>query len=305
MNCEILDVKAFLTVIDLGSFHKAALQLNMSQPTVSRRVKALEATVGATLLHRTTRRVTLSNAGRSLEPTLRRVVSEFESCSAVFDAGLRQASKVTIASIATAASSFLPRVLKSFSLRHPNVQFRIFDLSAEEGLYCVARGEADFGINFLKPSRADLRLMPLIDDHFVAAFRNDHSFASRPFIRWSDLSGQSLIISQRSGNRALIDRALAKSNVRLNWSFEDVHLATSFGLVEAGVGMAIIPRMASPAFEGSAITTIPICDPVVRRTVGIVERRQGQSSRAALALRKMLVQEMKRLNTSPQRAALQ
>lgn len=300
INCEILDLKAFLAVLDAGSFHRAATQLNMTQPTVSRRVRALEAALGVTLFERTTRRVTLTGVGRALDPMLRRLVCEFENCIfSLGDFGVRHPGEVTIASIATASSSFLPRVLKRFMTTHPDVRFRIMDLSAEEGLECVARGEAEFGINFLGASRPDLKFTSLIDDDFVVACRADHEFASRKFISWSDLSGESLIISQRSGNRALIDQALAKSSLRLNWSFEVVHLSTSFGLVEAGVGMSIVPRLAGPLTPNRSIAVVAVRNPVIHRTVGIVERRSGQFSRAAIAFRKMLVEEANLIDGPP------
>jgi len=292
INCEMLDLQAFLAVVDAGSFHRAAGLLNMSQPSVSRRIKALEGALGVALLERTTRRVKPTTIGRALDPMLRRLVCEFENCVfSLGDFGVRHPGELTVASIATAASCFLPRVLKKFTTSHPDIRFRIVDLSAEEGLECVARGEAEFGINFLGASRPDLKFTPLIDDNFVVACRPDHAFASRKSVNWSDLAGQSLIISQRSGNRALIDQALARSNLRLNWSFEVVHLSTSFGLVEAGVGISIVPRLARPLTENRSIAVVPVCDPVVHRTVGIVERRTGQFSSAATAFRQMLVEE--------------
>jgi DNA-binding transcriptional LysR family regulator len=271
MNCEILDVKAFLTVLDAGTFQNAALQLHMSQPTVSRRVKSLEETLGVTLLERTTRHLMLTSIGRTLEPSLRRIVSEFEDCGfAVTASNGHPSRRITIASIATAASSFLPRALKRFATVYPDVQCRIVDLSAEEGLEGVARGEAEFGINFLGQSRPDLTFTPLIEDQLVVACRTDHDFASWKFVRWSDLARHSLIISQRGGIRGLVDKALETSRLKMNWSFEDVHLATSFGLVEAGVGMAIIPRIAAPATTSRSLTTVSIRDPVVGRTVGLI-----------------------------------
>ena len=297
INCEILDLQAFLAVLDAGTFHRAAVQLNMTQPTVSRRIKALEAALGVTLLERTTRRVKATSIGRALDPMLRRLVCEFENCVfSLGDFGVRHPGEVTIASIATAASSFLPQVLKKFTTLHPDIRFRIVDSSAEEGLECVARGEAEFGINFLGASRSDLKFTPLIDDNFVVACRPDHEFASRPFVNWSDLAGQSLIISQRSGNRALIDQALSKSNLQLNWSFEVGHISTSFGLVEAGLGMSILPRMALPLTDSPTLAAVPVRNPVVHRTVGIVERRTGQFSRAAMDFRRMLVDEAKLLD---------
>jgi len=292
INCEILDLQAFLAVLDQGSFHKAARNLNMSQPAVSRRIKALELALGATLLERTTRRVTPTSIGRSLEPTLRRLVCEFENCIfSLSDFGLRHPGELTIASIATAAAYFLPSVIKKFSVHHPDVRFRIVDLSAEEGLECVARGEAEFGVNFLGASRAELRFTPLLEDDFVVACRTDHPLAARKMLCWSDLVGHSLIISQKSGNRAVIDQALARSNLGLNWSFEVIHLSTSFGLVEAGIGVSIIPRLARPFAPHPTIAVVPVRDPVIRRTIGVVERRAGQLSHAASAFRQMLVEE--------------
>jgi DNA-binding transcriptional LysR family regulator len=299
INCEILDLQAFLAVLDSGSFHRAAVQLNLTQPTVSRRVQALETALGVVLLERTTRRVKPTNVGRALDPMLRRLVSEFESCVfSLGDFGVRHPGEVTVAVVPTAATCFLPRVLKKFSALHPDIRFRIVDLSAEEGLESVARGEAEFGVNFLGAARSDLKFTPLIDDNFVVACRADHAFAKRASLTWSDLAGHSLIISQRSGNRALIDQALARSNVRLNWSFEVVHLSTSFGLVEAGVGMSIIPWLAASSMQRHSIVIVPIRDPVVHRTVGIVERQVGQLSSAAAAFRHMLVDEAKLLDAA-------
>lgn len=292
INCEMLDLQAFLAVLDTGSFHRAASQLNMSQPTISRRIQALEAALGVALLERTTRRVKATAVGRALDPMVRKLMCEFENCVfSLGDFGVRHPGEVRIASIATAASCFLPRVLKRFTKAHPDIRFRIIDLSAEDGLECVASGEAEFGINFLGASRSDLKFTPIIDDHFVAGCRADHPFAARGFINWSDLSEQPLIISQRSGNRALIDQALSRSNLRLNWSFEVIHLSTSFGLVEAGLGISIVPCLSLPLARNRSIVVVPVCDPIVHRTVGIVERRTGQVSHAARAVRKMLVDE--------------
>jgi DNA-binding transcriptional LysR family regulator len=294
INCEILDLKAFLAVLDLGSFHKAADQLNMSQPALSRRIQSLELALGASLLERSTRRVAPTRVGRELDPMLRRLIREFEDCVfCVGDFGAKHSGQLTITSVPTAASAFLPRILKRFRTLYPDIGFRILDVTAKEGLECVARGEAEFGINFMGASRPELKFTPLIDDEFVVACRTDHAFASQDKLRWRDLAGHPLIVSQKSGNRAVIDQALAKFDLRLDWSFEVGHLATSFGLIEAGVGMSIIPRLARPREDHPLIAVVPLCDPVVKRTIGIVERRSAQLSRAAAKLRELLVDDSK------------
>ncbi len=79
INFELLDLRAFLAVLETGSFHKAAEQLNLSQPALSRRIKSLEETLGAPLLERTTRRVAATIVGRELQPLLVRLLDELES----------------------------------------------------------------------------------------------------------------------------------------------------------------------------------------------------------------------------------
>lgn len=290
INCEILDLRVVLAVLDFGSFHKAGEALNISQSALSRRLQALEVALGASLVDRTTRRVAATRVGRELEPMLRRLVREFDDCVfCVGDFGVTPSGQITIAALPTASSAFLPRVLKEFNALYPKMKIRICDVTRKEGLECVARGEAEFGINIGGASWPELKFTPLIDDNFVLACRKDHAFASADSLRWCDLVDHPLIISQKSDNRALIDQALSRSDLRLNWSFEVNHLATSFGLIEAGAGMSIIPRLSRPAGQHPLIAVVPVCEPVVSRTMGIVERRGTQLSRGAAKLREMLV----------------
>lgn len=291
MNYEMLDLRAFLAIVDSGSFHRAAEKLNMSQPALSRRIQALEEALGMSLLDRSTRHVTLSTQGRSLEPVIRRMLEEFES--AVHDLsgeGRVRGGLITIACVPTAAFYFLPRVISEFHKANPGIRFRILDLSADPALDAVARSEADFGVNFLGASRHDLRFTPLLEDPFVLACRRDHPFARRRKIAWQDLESMPLIgVGRASGNRMLLDAALGKMEIRPNWVYEVNHLSMSLGLVEAGLGMSILPRLATPQGDHPLIVTKTIAGPVISRTIGLVERTAGQLPPAAKLLRNMLV----------------
>lgn len=290
-NCEILDLKLFLALFDLRSFAQASEVLALSQSSLTRRLQALEASLGAALFERTTRRVAPTRSARELEPGIRRLVREFED--ALFSlggAGGTPSGELTIAAIPTTASAFLPRILRDFAARYPQFHFRIRDLAPKEGLECVLRGEAELGINSLGASAAELRFTPLLEDDFVAICRRDHPLASARQVSWSSLAGYPLIVSQKSDNRVLIDQALARSELRLNWSYQVGHLATSFGLVEAGAGISIVPRLCRPAESHPTIAVVTVRNPVVTRTIGIVERRGRQLSRAAAALRDFIVE---------------
>lgn len=290
LNCEMLDLRAFLAVLDLGSFHRAATVLNISQPALSRRIKALEGTMGGRLFERSTRRVRPTRTGQNFEPLARRVVEEFDyAISRVCPGGQKNAGQLTVAAIPTAAISWLPSVLSIFRETYPNTRLRILDMPGNEGLDAVARGEAEFGINYLGSSHSEYNFTPLLDDAFTLVCRKDDPLAKQRRIKWSDLADRPLVISQNNSNRTLIDQALSRSKISLNWTFEVVHLSTSFGLVASGIAMAILPKMVIPAEGHPALTAIPLEHPAVARTMGIVELRRRQLSPAAASLRQLLI----------------
>ena len=95
MNFELIDLRAFIAVADLGSFHRAAKALNLSQPALSRRIQKLEESFGAPLLERSTRHVALTMVGRDFIPKVRRFLDEFEtSVLSIRDLGARSGGLV-------------------------------------------------------------------------------------------------------------------------------------------------------------------------------------------------------------------
>lgn len=294
-NFEFLDLRAFLAVLDFASFSEAAKHLNISPPALSRRIKGLEEAVGSQLIERTTRRVAPTEIGRKLMPLVRRLVDEFEeSILSISELGGQHRAQVTLAALPTAAFYFLPRVIEAFNQRFPGIRFRIMDFSANEGLEAVANGEVEFGINIVGALRDDLIFTPLMEDPFILACRRDHPLAENTVMSWSDLQGHPLIgVSTKSGNRAVLDQALALAGQQLdlNWFYEVNHLSTSLGLVEAGLGVSVVPQLATPQKDHPLISTVRIVDPIVTRCIGIVERRGSRLSPSALRFKEMLINE--------------
>ncbi|MBY3580596.1 LysR family transcriptional regulator [Rhizobium bangladeshense] len=291
INCEILDLRAFLSVVELESFNRAADALHMSQPALSRRIQKLEQAIGAPLLERTTRHVSATALGTELVPLVRRMLEEFDgSLFAVSDVGPNRGGLVTIACLPTAAFYFLPTVIRQFNEEYPNIRFRILDLPATDGLQAVASGEVEFGINIMGTSDPDLTFERLAEDPFVLAARKDHPLAAKQWVEWAELEPYHVITVHRSsGNRTLLDAALAKSNIKLRWFYEVTHLSTSLGLVEAGLGISVLPRMATPREDHPFLITRPIRNPEISRTIGVVRRRGGTLSPAAERFLKMLI----------------
>jgi len=75
-----------------------------------------------------------------------------------------------------------------------------------------------------------------------------------------------------------------------NWFYEVRHLSTSLGMVEAGLGVSVVPSLAMPTDEHHVLVSRPLIEPVIRRTLGLVQRRETPLSPAAEKFREMLVQ---------------
>lgn len=301
MNTELLDLKAFVTVAELRSFVRTAKALNLSQPALSRRIQKLEENLGAPLFERSTRHVTLTMIGRDFLPKMRHVINEFEtSVLAIRDLGARSSGLVSVAAVRTAVFYFLPSVISRFAEAYPRTRVRILDVGANEGLEAVVRGEADFGINFIGASHPEIEFQRLLEDPFVLACGHDHPLASRQHVSWAELASQRVItVGQNSGNRTLIDTALARCGIQLDWRYEVAHLSVSLGLVEAGIGVAVLPRLAAPAANHPTICTARLTEPEISRTIGVLRRRGATPPPHASQFLRMLFEAWQSASAAP------
>lgn len=296
INFGLLDLRVFLAIFDCGHFHKAAELLNLSQPSLSRRLRTMEVRLGTPLFERSTRSVVPTSAGRQLEPMVRRLLDELDSSFlSISGLGKDRRGFVTISSIPNAAIFYIPRVFRQFNQQFPLIRLRVLDRSPQEVLECVMRGEAEFGINMIGSTESDVIFTPVMDDPYVLVCHRTHVLAKKRNLTWRSLTNHPLIRIGRenSGNRALLDGALSKADVRLDWICEVNNLTTSLGLVEAGLGATVLPRLAAPHGPHPVIVTKPIRSPEVTRTIGIIERRTGRLSPAARLLRDLVLSERK------------
>ena len=291
LNCELLDLRAIIAVADGKSFLRAAEQLNLSQPALSRRVQKLEATVGTALLERTTRSVRLTPAGQEIVPLLRRLIEEIDSSLlGMMALGERQAGRLTVASIPSATVRFLPDVLDQFGREYRNVRVRVLDLSATECAEAVRTGEAEFAISLPVTSDGDLSFEPLTDDPYGVVCRRDDPLAELPDPSWSDLMGLRLVtVHMGSGNRTALDAGLTRAGIELRWFYEVTRLTSALALVQAGLGPSVLPRLACTGPEARDLLWRPLRGAEVVRTIGVLRRASATLSPTASRLMALLV----------------
>lgn len=288
-------LEAFVAIAERGSFNRAAVHLNLSQTALSHRMRKLEDDLGVRLLMRTTRQVTLTPAGLDLLPKARAAI---DGLTVSIDALRRQAragqQHIAIACLPTIAVTYLPQVLAAFARKHRGVSVQVLDNSASEIADHVQSGRAEFGLTIVSSNRWDLDITPLMKEPFVLICPKGHRLAGAEAVQWPDLEGQPLVrISPQTGNRVLIDDALGTRREALDWRYEVQHLATAVSLVRAGIALAIVPRLALGITTTEGIVTVPLRNPAVTRTLGIIARHGVPISRTAKTLHDLIVKTLK------------
>jgi len=286
VNFDLNDLQAFRAVADLGSFRKAAEAVNISQPAFSRRIDKLEDALGVKLLDRTTRRVALTAVGGDFAHKVRRLLDDLDdTLLGIRDVAANRMGEVTVAGVPSTVYYFLSGVIRRYHERYPRIRVKIHDGNASEVLAAVVQGQADFGLNFIGAQEPEIEFRPLLEERFVAACHRDHPLAGRASTTWRELAQHDFIgVSRSSGNRLLIDQALARSAVRPQSICEAEHVTTLLGLVEAGLGVAAVPALAMPAGDHPLLVSIPLGDPVVTRRIGVISRKGRSLSPAAQQL---------------------
>ncbi|HBQ0418442.1 TPA: LysR family transcriptional regulator [Klebsiella aerogenes] len=291
MQYELQGIQAFVKISELGSFTNASQSLHISQPALTRRIKKLEDILGTPLFDRTTRHVKLTAVGRNFLPKAQDLLNFYESSIlGIKEIATHQTGMVTLSCLPTAAFYFLPSVIKDFNNYYPNIRIRILEHGANDCLESVLNGDADFGINMINITHSNISFTPLVNEPFILACPKDHELAKKTLISWDELSSTKLIgVRKSSGNRLLIDHALEELEWKPNWFYEVRHLSTSLGMVEAGLGVAVVPKLAMPLDEHPFLVSRPLIDPVIRRTLGPVQRRGNRLSTAAEKFKEMLL----------------
>lgn len=292
INFELLDLRALVAVSEMRSFHRAAEQLALSQPALSRRIQKLEQAVGAPLLERSSRNVRLTPAGQQVLPLLRRMIEEIDgSLVGSMASGEQGAGRITVASVPSATVRFMPEVLRRFGEEYRRVRVRILDLSANECAEAVRTGDAEFGLSLPIASDADLSYEPLIDDPYGLICRRDHPLAAVENPAWADLQGHRLVTVHRaSGNRTTLEAGLAAEGIHLEWFYEVTRLTSALALVEAGLGPSVLPKLACEGPDARDLVWRPLREPTIVRTIGLLRRPAAPISPAAARLVALLTE---------------
>lgn len=244
-------LRVFSEVIERESFSAAADALAYSQSAVSQAIATLEAEVGVSLIERDRRGVRATPAGAALAAHAEGILARMEAAEAELAAiaGAR-GGHLPIASFPTAGATLMPQAIARFSAAHPGVEVTLAEGEPEEIAPRLRAGEFDLALLFEfegvgEKLGAGIRRFELMDDELQLALPADHPLAGRDRLRLEDLKGESWIQTSAASPCAKhVLRSCHGAGFEPRVSFESDDYQTVQGLVAAGVGVALVPRLA-------------------------------------------------------------
>jgi DNA-binding transcriptional LysR family regulator len=284
MKINFKQLLTFLAVAEHSSFKKAADALFISMPAVSMQIKQLEEQLGVVLFQRTTRKVDLTAEGEQLMITARKAMAELESGLARLQQTVDiQQGHLSFGCVPTIASTRLPAILTEFAKKYPGVSVHVRELAQRELLEAVRRSEVDFGIGPVEEKKTDLDFSSIFIDEYVALLPKSYADKGRAGISLRELSKMPLLtLGTSTLFREHLNEALKASGLVSERNYEFTHVTTLVAMAEAGLGIAILPRVAIPV--KTRLKTVKIINPALTRTIGIVKIKGHTLSPAAARL---------------------
>ena len=285
MNVSLRQLRVFQAVAAQASFTRAGDQIGLTQPAVSRCVTELEQQLGLKLLDRTTREVVLTEAGRSLAGRLDRVLDELDTMLLdVRGLATQRQGRVRVASSPTLSANLLPDCIARCRLEHPGLELVLLDRIQHDALASVLAGEVDFGVVIDPAQSADLHAESILAEPFCLVCPATHALARRRSVRWTALAGEPLVLlDHASGSRRLIDEALRAHGVQAPVAQEVGHPTTIFRMLDAGLGISVVPTLALPPAGLPGLVVRPLMPRVERRVVLVRRANRALAPVAELA----------------------
>jgi DNA-binding transcriptional LysR family regulator len=258
------------------SFSRAAAELGRSQATVSVQVRELEEAIGVRLLDRTTRRVALTEAGEALSAGLR---DGFEAITAGLSAARefadRRRGRVIVACVPSLSGVRLPAILASFRKKEAVIQIDVKELTYVEMVEAITQGRVDFGIGpCTDPPPPSITFNAATDDPLCVVLPSSFQTEHKETAPVSLLGTLPLIfLSSTVPLQKSLKEVAASQDIKLTARTKVRYVHTAIGMVRAGVGAAIVPRLALPDVVDPDLLVLPIDEEPVVRKIGVLTFR--------------------------------
>lgn len=240
-------LRYFVAVADAGSFNRAADQLNIAQPPLSRAIQQLEAVVGGALLDRSTRPLRLTPVGGLLYAQARQVLARMEDMEAMLkSAAASERRRFIIGFVASTIYARLPELIREFRKAAENVELILMEHSTLDQIAALKEGKIDVGFGRIRFDDPVISRVILREEKLIVALPVGHHLGAKTGpLSLRDLGDEPQILYPRSPRPSYADQVLSLFRdhaIEPRIAYEARELQIAIGLVAAEEGIAIVPE---------------------------------------------------------------
>ena len=282
-------LRSFFVILEEGSLNRAAARLHVTQPSLTRRMQALEAELGGLLLERMTRGVQATALGQATVAGMRPVLAQFDLVLADLRRQARgQRAELRIGYIGSAAHTYLNPALAALRREHPEAKVKLLDLTPGEQIAALNQGEIDLALIGQEGASLarDFYTLKLATLGVCVALPSDHPLAARRELHPADLKGEVFIGAPEAevpGRNRWVARICRKGGFKPRFVMDAGSIGESFSLIASEGAVMLLPDyFASTPPPGTIL--LPLIDDAATWDLLLVRQR----GRAPVVLKAMV-----------------
>ena len=287
---EFRDIQSFIDVANHNSFTKAAEYSYLSQPSLSKAVKKLEAELHVELIERSTRHLRLTDAGQIVYQQGKKLIETLEEMKMLLDELSNLATgEIKMGVPPLIGTLFFPSIARMFHQNYPNVKLELIELGAKVIEQLVEEGEIDIGIVVLPVDESVFHIHPFITEEFVLFIHRDHPIAQKQTVSVHELKDEPFILFSKNFKlHDYIINTCKNAGFTPIVSYESSQWDLILELVSSKLGITLMPKMIFHKQNSPNITIVPLKDPPLLWRLGIITRKGRYHSFALKKLLEML-----------------
>jgi DNA-binding transcriptional LysR family regulator len=272
MAITLRQLEYFVTVVDEGSFTRAAQILHVTQPGLSHQIQALERELGGPLLERLPRKARLTPAGRTALPHARASLAHAErTSSAARRASGVETGELHVGTLFSISVGVLPGALRVWRRQYPELQAHLVEFRhTEDLLAAMEAGRADVAVGPTPPGWDGPAREIGVEEFVIVASADTNLASDPPRVRLADLADRDWVhFTAQSGLAGILDKACLSAGFQPRVSVRTEQSPSALNLVAAGLGIGLVPaNVIPPHFEGTLLRP----EPPIRRALSVYTR---------------------------------
>ena len=296
---ELRQLEYFVAVSNELHFTKAAEKLNISQPSLSQQIRALEHEIGMPLFDRIGKKISLTEAGRILLSHSKKVFHEVEQAyAAIQDLNGLQQGKLTIGALLTTVNYLLPPAILNFNALYPNIELSVLGLRTGEIREKLLQNELDIGITFLPVQDKEIISIPLYQNELTLVVPTNHELTQHTTVTMGVLQKYPIILLPKNFFLTQLIRSHCQNfNFTPKPILEISTMESLIHMVSKGIGITVLPKPYIDFLQSNSIQAIKIKNPTATIEIGIIYRKDKYMCAAT----RMFIEQLQKIVASFQK----